>query len=68
MVAASVAPPLMQYLASAEDGLKISQVLNDAMAEVTLERASNFEAAGHVGEESTVGEHGYSRHGRLAKQ
>lgn len=48
VVAASVAPPLMQYLASAEDGLKISQVLNDSMAEVTSAHPDRFAPLANV--------------------
>jgi aminocarboxymuconate-semialdehyde decarboxylase len=48
VVAASVAPPLMQYLASAEDGLKISQVLNDSMAEVTSAHPERFAPLANV--------------------
>ena len=48
VVAASVAPPLMQYLAAAEDGLKISQVINDSMAEATSARPERFRPLANV--------------------
>src|ERR1700754_5197928 len=48
VVAASVAPPLMQYLARAEDGLKISQVMNDSMAEATSAHPKRFRPLANV--------------------
>lgn len=48
VVAASVAPPLMQYLADAEDGAKISQVMNDSMAEATSVHSERFRPLANV--------------------
>ena len=48
VVAASVAPPLMQYLAAAEDGLKISQIMNDSMAEATEPHSNRFRPLANV--------------------
>ncbi|GFG50503.1 hypothetical protein CQY20_23640 [Mycolicibacterium agri] len=48
VVAPSVAPPLMHYLAGAEEGLKVSQVMNDAMAEVMSPHARRFRPLANV--------------------
>lgn len=48
VVAPSIAPPMMQYLADPADAARISQVMNDAMAEATSAHPDRFRPLANV--------------------